>query len=135
MPRQTMKGAVKAAQSTAAAGPIAAFQGGLKVPSGEDFTVEATLLHDTPVWQITLAGRTDAGQPFQRFVGRNQAHLLVTVTGVPDGNYQLVISVTIQDPGGTFDVRARSSVDEDRDLFVFVPKHPVQFDFRPVRVG
>jgi len=136
MPKQSMKAAVRAVHSLADGGPLGPFQGGLKVPSGEDFIVEATLLHDNPVWQITLAGRTRAGKPFERVIGKNAAHMPATlVQGVPDGDYQLVISVTLQDPAGTFEVRARSSVDEDRDLFVFVPHNPVQFDFRPVRVG
>jgi hypothetical protein len=136
--KRTMKAAVKAVHhmAAAAASPLADFQGGLHVPSGEPFTVEATMLHDTPIWEITLSGRTDDGKTFQRSVGKNMAHLPpAPVAGVPDGDYQLVITVTIQDPAGSFEVRATSSVDADRDMFVFVPHNPVQFDFRPVRVG
>jgi len=133
----TMAAALKAVNGmAAAASPLADFQGRLVVPSGEAFTVEATMLHDVPIWKITLAGRTDTGAQFERPIGQNMAHMPATpVAGVPDGDYQLVITVTLQDPAGSFEVRSKSSVDEDRDQFIFVPNNPVQFDFRPVRVG
>ena len=133
----TMAAALKALNGmAAAASPLADFQGRLVVPSGEAFTVEATMLHDVPIWKITLAGRTDTGAPFERPIGQNMAHMPATpVAGVSDGDYQLVITVTLQDPAGSFEVRSKSSIDEDRDRFVFVPNNPVQFDFRPVRVG
>jgi hypothetical protein len=133
----TMAAALKAVNGMAAvASPLADFQGRLVVPSGEAFTVEATMLHDVPIWKITLAGRTDTGAAFERQIGPNMAHMPATqVAGVPDGDYQLVITVTLQDPAGSFEVRSKSSIDEDRDGFVFVPNNPVQFDFRPVRVG
>lgn len=109
--------------------------GRLEVPSGGDFTVEVWLVRDNPLWEVTLAGRTAEGKRYSKAIGSNQSHLSVNVEDTPDGRYLLLITATLQEPGGRFTMRAKSEIDEEARDLVPISSKAERIDVLPVLVG